>query len=852
MITPIALQMQTTNAQETPTTEDMPVYLKVHSEPSLVGIGQPVYISLFFTKPIPRVGSSGGASLYTDLSINLVKPDGSNQTFGPYTSDTTGGVGGIEFVPNVEGNYTVQAFYGGQVISGVSGGKTLTYNILPAQSETSTFQVQADPIPGSFQPPLPTEYWSRPIHATNYQWSQLGGNWWGLFKPSFTDTGGYDAQGNNFNPYTLAPNSPHIMWTKPTAFGGQVGGPISGDQESQYTSTSILYRQFEPIILNGIIYYKLYPNTPTTTSSAETPGWNAVDLRTGELLWHKDTGDTLVFGWNMQFHTVQEYGSQAFLVAAAPSEGSGANRINIWRLYDPMTGYFIANITSVPSVTARGLVETDDDSTQGAVYIHSIDGTYPNLSLTMWNSTKCLMSNPSASTIRPSGNINYTRGYQWSVPIPSTIGSTNITDLANTLKNPPLSIAGYTNDVILLRAKGETMDTFATEFGEGSEIEMGMDAKTGQVLWGPVNRTNVRHHEISVIAAGEDWYVEHDKDTNIAYVYNIKTGKQVGGPVQLEGNALAPLSRGGAIAYGKCYIWDFGGYVNGIDLETGSLAWVYEPRQAGYNTPYGIYPLWHFGSHSIADGKLFLSESRMYDPPMFSDAHKIAINCTDGSLVWKSLGFYGREPSAIADGYLVAWNSYDAQIYTYGKGPTQMTLNAPQAGLASGQSVVLSGTITDISPGTSDADRSARFPNGVAAVSEESQEEWMQYIYMQQPKPTNATGVTVKLSVLDANGNYRSIGTTTSDTDGYYTFNWMPDIEGAYKVMASFEGTESYWPTHAEASFAVDPAPTPSPTTQTLLEPSMADQYFLPMSVAIIVVVVIGIAISLLSLRKRQ
>ena len=47
-----------------------------------------------------------------------------------------------------------------------------------------------------------------------------------------------------------------------------------------------------------------------------------------------------------------------------------------------MTGYFIANITNVPSTTASGLVETDDDNTQGAVYIHTVNGTYPNLPLT--------------------------------------------------------------------------------------------------------------------------------------------------------------------------------------------------------------------------------------------------------------------------------------------------------------------------------------------------------------------------------------------------------------------------------------------------------------------------------------
>ena len=164
-----------------------------------------------------------------------------------------------------------------------------------------------------------------PMNLPVYQDAVLGGNWWGLSKPAFTDTGGYDATGNNFNPYSEAPNSAHIMWVKQNSFGGQVGLPVSGDQESQYTSTSILYNQFEPIILNGIIYYKLYPNTPTSPSSADTPGINAVDLRTGQLIWHKDAPLTPLFGWNMQFHTVQEYGTQAYLVCQAPTQPAQGN-----------------------------------------------------------------------------------------------------------------------------------------------------------------------------------------------------------------------------------------------------------------------------------------------------------------------------------------------------------------------------------------------------------------------------------------------------------------------------------------------------------------------------------------------
>ena len=836
LITPFAFHLiSDASAQNVP----IPVPLMVHAEPNPVGIGQDLYLSLFFTKPIPGT--------YTDLTIVLVHPDNKNETFGPYISDTTGGVGGIVFVPKVAGNYTAQAFYKGQTIT-VTGANNqrITYDMLPTMSAPVTFTVQEEPIPMTPFVPLPEEYWSRPIYSTNFAWSQLGGNWWGLGKPSFTDTGGYDATGNNFNPYSQAPNTGHIMWVKPTAFGGQVGGPISGDQESQYTSTSILYRQFEPIILNGIIYYKLYPNTPTTvTSVGGTPGWDAVDLRTGELLWHKDTNDTLVFGWNMQFHTIQEYGTQAYLVAIANS--------TTWKLYDPMTGYYIASITNVPSTTAPGLVETDDDNTQGAVYMYYINGTYPNLSLTMWNSTRCLSSSPSASTIRPSGNINFTRGIQWSVSIPSTIkvGGTDVNITGpNTDKNPQLAIAARTNEAILLRSYGQELPMFAQQFGTDSAIELAFNSKTGEMLWGPVNRTMTRYNEIGVIAAGDGYYVTHDKDTNKAYVYNIETGKQIGSAIQLEGNALGTLSRGGAIAYGKCYIWDFGGYVNAIDLATATINWTLPPRSAGYDTPYGIYPYWHFGSHSIADGKLFLSEGRMYDPPLFVNANKMAINTTDGSVVWNILGTYAREPSAIADGYLVGWNSYDAQIYTFGKGPTQTTINAGTNVVVSGSSVLLTGTVLDQSAGTRDADRSARFPNGVAAVSDESQSAWMEYVYMQQPKPKDVKGVTVELSVLDSNNNYRPIGKTTTDETGFFSYNWKPDIEGKFTVYARFEGSESYWPSNARTAFAVDDAaPTQAPPETP--GPGIADTYFLPAVAAIIVVIVIIGALIMLMLRKR-
>ena len=46
-----------------------------------------------------------------------------------------------------------------------------------------------------------------------------------------------------------------------------------------------------------------------------------------------------------------------------------------------------------------------------------------------------------------------------------------------------------------------------------------------------------------------------------------------------------------------------------------------------------------------------------------------------------------------------------------------------------------------------------------------------------------------------------------------YTLTWTPDIPGNFTVYANFAGTNGYWPSSAETSFAVDtPVATPTPT----------------------------------------
>ncbi len=111
-------------------------------------------------------------------------------------------------------------------------------------------------------------------------------------------------------------------------------------------------------------------------------------------------------------------------------------------------------------------------------------------------------------------------------------------------------------------------------------------------------------------------------------------------------------------------------------------------------------------------------------------------------------------PVAIADGYKVFVNAYDGQIYRVGKGKSGTTVTAPNADITLDQSLVISGTVTDQSPGSQ--------AKGTAAVSDDSMTSWMEYIFMQKPRPQNATGVEVVLSVLDANNNFREVSKTTS------------------------------------------------------------------------------------------
>jgi hypothetical protein len=195
-------------------------------------------------------------------------------------------------------------------------------------------------------------------------------------------------------------------------------------------------------------------------------------------------------------------------------------------------------------------------------------------------------------------------------------------------------------------------------------------------------------------------------------------------------------------------------------------------------------------------------------------------------------------------------DTYDQRVYAIGKGPSKTTVEAPKAGIPEGSSVIISGTVTDVSAGTASPEVAARFPNGVAAVADESMSDWMGYVYKNFPFPDpHVFGVDVTIDVVDANGNFRNIGTAQTDATGFYSLAWTPDIYGPYSVIATFPGSGGYYPSYAKAAFVVDQTPeaTPAPTPEATPAP-MTDTYIAGSTVAILA----GLAVAVFLLLRKK
>jgi hypothetical protein len=455
--------------------------------------------------------------------------------------------------------------------------------------------------------------------------------------------------------------------------------------------------------------------------------------------------------------------------------------------------------------------------------------------------------------------------YDWNISMP----------WANTMSPAPSIVALNYNDVMLLRSGGLPTGFAATSNGASQSpytyMAVNLNASKGAigtVLW--TKTYNPPAGNITVVQEPVDFQtrvISFSYQETIQWVgYSLDTGEMLWGPTEPQtafdyyGNPGFP-QLSGVIAYGHIYVASFGGITYAYDDLTGHLDWTYgngplgsdNSTNSGYNVFYGHYP---YQVQSVSNGVVYIATNEHTVPnPIYKGAMIVALNATTGQEIWK-LSDYPSEWSyagiawATADGYLTAMNGYDQQVYSIGRGPSALTVTAPNAGIAPQQSVVISGRVTDISAGTKQDTQAADFPNGVPVASDDIMTEWMGHVYQQKPLPENFEGVNVSIDVVDANGNYRNIGTAPTDYTGAYNLVWMPDIPGTYNVIATFAGTNAYWPSSATAAFNVmEESATPTPTTAPAQ--SVTDMYFVPAVAGIIVAIVIVGALIILVLRKR-
>ena len=390
---------------------DIPSYAYVTATPNPIGVGQSVLITMWLNiNPPTAVGSDGDR--WDNYIIEITKPDGTKDTLGPFTSDPVGAYW-VQYTPTQTGTYNIQFTFPGDTITGEpippANPRGLEYigDYVEPSSDETILTVQQDPVESYPETPLPdrNDYWKRPIYGENREWWKVSGNWLG--------TG--DIQ-NSFQPYSRAPKSSHILWTRPITFGGIAGG--SHGNIPYYDGLSYERRFHHPVIIQGRLYYNEYPQKRYAIDNPP-PGIYCVDLRTGEELWWKNS--SLTYGQIYDYNSPNAHGTLAYLWFASPTGFEGIPGTQ-WIMYDAFNGIRLATIQNMTG----GTVATSDDGSILKYTLNTREDT-----LTLWNSSRCVwyrygdifQANYYWNWRPPYGGppLDASNGISWEVEIPSDL-----------------------------------------------------------------------------------------------------------------------------------------------------------------------------------------------------------------------------------------------------------------------------------------------------------------------------------------------------------------------------------------------------------------------------------------------
>jgi len=835
--------LPTVNAQ---TVRSWRSFVYIGVSPNPVGVGQEALIVAFTADMPPEIGEQAGQLIsptgragWYDMTVTVTKPDGTNETLElPYTDPV--GATWITYTPTDVGTYILQANF-----PGTWKNTTTTHTYYePDVSDPISLTVQDEPIQAWQESPLPNDYWTRPINTASRDWYVLAGNWLGGVSDQWP-IGGYGGTTDNFV-RGLAPESAHILWTKPYYAGGimdEMFGNI-GYETSHYQG----YNFGNPIIIQGRL---IYVNRDTAHTNR---GWWVVDLYTGETLVFDNETSIPSFGQIYNYESPNQHGGFPYLWRTSgvtlPEGDISRSGTQTWELLDAFTG---SSITKIANVSAGGTgVYGKDGSILRYSIIDLLPGAGVDYYLQLWNS--------SAAPSLLQGTYG-TNAWQWR-PARREVHD------GDTAFSLNVSVPLTTGTSIRAVREGEYIIGGTTGSNNEDGITPGVMWKLslergqeGTLMW---NRTFTppfasRAANVSISLSGvypEDGvFCFEDRKNLIRYGYSLETMELLWESEPEPQFAYYDMSEN--YYEGKLYSYGYRGEIRAYNITTGEVLWTYNASTVGLESAYGgNYPI---GIAIVADGKLYtVSGEHSPTQPLYRGRNLRCIDAETGEEIWSILGFFGgMSPTssniAMADGIIVGLNYFDMQLYAFGKGSSTTTVTASPKTTVHRTTVVIEGTVTDDTPtGRRNINNVLEFSlKGTPAISDEDMAAWMEYLFMQQAYPADAKGVEVVLSVIDPNENCYEIGRTTSDVTGAFGYAFEPEVPGTYQIIATFEGSASYGSSSATTYITVEDAPaaTPEPTPTPA---SIADLYFVPAVTGIIIaIIVVGLLLALLLLRKR-
>ena len=767
--------------------------------PNPIGVGQQAAL---------HIGIPDALQTATDgwnLTVTVTKPDATTETLGPYKTDSTGGTG-VAYIPNQVGTYYFQTVFPQQSY------RNVTY--LASTSDKVALNVTDEPREYYPTSPLPTEYWTRPINAQLREWSTISANW--LVATPILPTDNLYAPDNDD-----APESAHVLWAR--RMGDTIGGLAGGVDETGYGIGDAYEGKWGgACIIGGVLFYNKFESGQAQQQVV------AVDLHTGEELWTKTLFGNLrlSFGQVVRWKSMNYQGDFSYIWAT-----SGTN----WYAFEPLTGEWRYNMTSVPS-------GSNYYGPKGEILRYTVNQARGWMA--QWNTTSAVVKNNTGmatawgSQVRGQQINATTKGYDWNVTIPTGLpGSVRTVTPLDRVIGAEITATKVTLWALSLKPGQEGQLLYNTAWQAPSDWYQGNET----ISWAAASLTD----NVAVL---------YSKERTNYYAFSLVTGQFLWGPTPSE-HYLNIYDRISTINYGRLISSGCSGIVNCYNATTGTLLWAYTATDPYTESLTGN--TWWLQQMFVTDGKVYLGHvEHSPNQPLPRGAPFICLDVETGEEVWKMSGGFRQTcwggKAMIADSIIALQDTYEQRVYAIGKGPSKITVTAPDAGIALGTSVTIKGTVMDASPGSLSDDLILRFPNGVPAVSDESMSEWMKYVYMQFPRPTNAKGVEVTIDVFDSNGNFREIGKTTNDANGFYSLMWTPDISGKYTVYASFAGSKSYWPSQSVTAFGVDPASAPADTgtnTSSMVVLPPIEAYFIGATAAIIIAIA---AVGIVLFRKRS